>query len=244
MKRILWALLIGAALLLTAQTAKVLTNADVVDMVNGKLSDSVIIAEIHKSACKFSTEPTDLIALKKAGVSDAVLEAMTSAGNPASAPDSATAATASATPAAAPGLPHEIGVYYKKGDDWLDLPPEVVNWKTGGVLKSMGTAGIVKGDINGNIRGEHAPTNITTPLEFLVIVPEGGYITEYQLIHLRGHKDGREFRTVTGGVFHVSGGATRDVLPFKSDKIADRTFRVQLQGLTGGEYGFLPRAQL
>lgn len=59
----------------------ILTNKDVVDMVNAKLSDSIIIDEIHKSQCKFSTAPDDLIALKKAGVSDAVIEAMTSAGN-------------------------------------------------------------------------------------------------------------------------------------------------------------------
>ena len=36
--------------------------------------------------------------------------------------------------------------------------------------------------------------------------PEGTAITEYQLLRLRDAKDGREFRTVTGGVMHVSGG--------------------------------------
>ena len=30
----------------------------------------------------------------------------------------------------------EVGVYYMKSDAWADLPPEVVNFKTGGVLKS------------------------------------------------------------------------------------------------------------
>lgn len=59
----------------------ILTNKDVLDMVNAKLSDSIIIDEIHKSPCKFSTAPDDLIALKKAGVSDVVIEAMTSAGS-------------------------------------------------------------------------------------------------------------------------------------------------------------------
>ena len=39
---------------------------------------------------------------------------------------------------------------FKKADAWTDLPPEVVSFKTGGVLKSIGTAGIVKGDVNGH----------------------------------------------------------------------------------------------
>lgn len=83
MKRIIAGILFAAAVLLTAQTPKVLTNQDVLDMVSAKLSDSIILAAIHKSTCKFSTDPQDLIALKKAGVSDAVMQAMTEAGAPA-----------------------------------------------------------------------------------------------------------------------------------------------------------------
>jgi hypothetical protein len=91
MRKILRGFLIAAAILLTAQTPKVLTNQDVLDMVSAKLSDSVIIAAIYKSTCKFSTDPKDLIALKKAGVSDAVTQAMTEAGAP---PPSAPAGSA------------------------------------------------------------------------------------------------------------------------------------------------------
>jgi len=51
--------------------------------------------------------------------------------------------------------------------------------------------------------------------------------------------DSREFRAVTGGVFHVSGGAARDLVQFQSAKIASRTFVVNIS-LSSGEYGFLP----
>ena len=51
------------------------------------------------------------------------------------------------------GPVNEVGVYFKKGDIWADLPPEVANFKTGGVLKTIGTAGIVKGDVNGTLMG-------------------------------------------------------------------------------------------
>jgi hypothetical protein len=37
--------------------------------------------------------------------------------------------------------------------------PEIVNFKTGGVLKSIASAGVVKGDMNG-ILEEHGPSSI------------------------------------------------------------------------------------
>lgn len=204
-----------------------LTNADIIKMAKAKLPDAVIIAEIKKSKCECLTTPDALINLKEAGVSDAVLEAMTGA-------RSAPAGVQSEAPA------RDIGVYYRKAGDWTTVPPEVVNWKTGGVLKSMATVHIVKGDINGEVRGKDSPTAVATPAEFLFVVPQGAYITEYQLIHLHEHGNRREFRTVTGGVLHVSGGATRDVIPFTGKEVRDRTFRVTIEHLDTGEYGFLP----
>jgi hypothetical protein len=39
---------------------------------------------------------------------------------------------------------------------------------------------------------------------------------------------------------HTSGGATRDVIPFESQKVASRMYKVLLPSLEAGEYGFLP----
>ena len=118
--------------------------------------------------------------------------------------------------------------------------PEVVNWKTGGVVKHIATVGVVKGDVNGHIQGAHSRNSTTSPVEALICVSEGVAITEYQLIHLRETGDSREFRTVTGGVFHESGGATRDAIPFEGKKVANRMYKVLLPNLGAGEYGFLP----
>lgn len=214
----------------------VLTNSDILDLVKAKIPDSLIVDEIHRSKCDFSTTPSELIKLTKAGVSNAVLAAMIDAGKATSAAASQPSNPVPAT--TAPAL--DVGVYYRKDGSWISLPPEVVNWKTGGVLKSMATMHIVKGDINGDIRGKDSPTSITTPERFLFVVPEGTYITEYQLIHLHQHSNRRAFRTVTGGVFHASGGATRDVIPFGNKKIGNRTFEVTIDHLERGEYGFLP----
>ena len=123
------------------------------------------------------------------------------------------------------------------------MMPEVVNWKTGGVMKSVGTVGIVKGDVNGKINGRVSRTPLTKPIEVLVYCPEGTAISEYQLIRLRIHSNSREFRTVTGGVFHRSGGATRDTLDLpQAQHIAQRTWTIRRPDLPLGEYGLLPPA--
>ena len=219
-----------------------LTNNDVIKMVQAKLGDAVIIAKIRSSASQFDTSTDALIKLKHAGVSDAVMQAIAESGSSTSM-TSKPVAPAAATPATS-GPVSEIGVYYKQSDAWMEIQPEVVNWKTGGVLKSVATVGIVKGDVNGRIDGPHSRNSVKTPLEFLIYAPEGVAISEYQLLRLREQKDAREFRTMTGGVMHVSGGATRDLVPFEGKRIATRTFAITLPNLGAGEYGFLPPGAL
>ena len=121
----------------------------------------------------------------------------------------------------------------------MELLPEVVNWRSGGVFKSVATAGLVKGDVNGFILGANSRNSVKTPVEVLIYAAEGVAITEYQLLRLRQNKDRREFRTVTGGILHTSGGATRDLVPFEGKKIAPRAWTVVLPNLGAGEYGFL-----
>jgi hypothetical protein len=108
-------------------------------------------------------------------------------------------------------------------------------------LKSIGTVGIVKGDLNGRIEGASAKIALTEPLDFLVYAPEGEAITEYQLLRLRVSGNSREFRSTTGGVFHVSGGARRDDVEFEGKKISTRLYEIRLGAdFRAGEYGFLP----
>lgn len=59
-----------------AKSEEVLTNADVIRMVEAKLPDAVVIAKVRSSAGKFDTSTDALIKLKQAGVSDAVIQAM------------------------------------------------------------------------------------------------------------------------------------------------------------------------
>jgi hypothetical protein len=240
---------IGGSIQLLGQTgastsdpalAKRLTIDDVMKLSKAGFSDDVIIQKLKKNGQAFDLSPDQMVELKSAGVTDKVVQVML---DPAKA-DAPPAPPPSAAKAAGdPSLPDEMGVYYRKQPDspWSDLPPEVVNWKSGGVMKSIASYGVVKGDVNGHLQGKNAKTVLTTGSQFLVVAGEGVAINEYQLLKLHENSDNREFRSQTGGVFHSSGGATKDQLQFDGTKTAPRHYIIVLPAaLKPGEYGFLP----
>jgi hypothetical protein len=201
-----------------------------------------VIAAVNSKPGTYDTTTDGMIALKTAGVSDKVVSAIVYKSSGATPPPAAAAAPAAAGSTLPAGI-DEVGVYYQgKDGSWTALLPEVVNFKTGGFLKTLATDGIVKGDINGHIPGPHAKTTLTLPVTFAVYVSEGTAITEYQLLRLRpSGGNSREFRSVTGGVIHSSGGAARDLVEFESKKIAPRVYQITLPQTAGkGEYGLLP----
>ena len=226
-----------------------MTVDDVIRLSRAGLSDDVIIQQIKKKGQRFDLSTDQLVQLKSASVSERVIQVMIdpakdTAPSPAQktglpAPQQAGQPSQQDSPSSS--LPTEIGVYAKQKGKWIEVLPDVVNWKTGGVVKSVATVGIVKGDVNGHVNGARSRNQLSTPIEFVIVVPEGVAITEWQLIRLHPHGDSREFRTVTGGVFHVSGGATRDLMAFDGNKIAARTYAVNFShDSSTGEYGFLP----
>lgn len=222
--------------LLSAQ--QLLNNEGVIKMVKAGLSEEVVAAAVSSSPGTYDTSADALVALKSAGVSDKVVAAIVSR---------ASGATTAPAPAAGngSGLPKgidEVGVYYKdKSGEWIALMPEVVNFKTGGAMKKFMTNGIVKGDVNGHIEGKRAKVQMALPVVLAVYVPEGTAITEYQMLKLHENSDSREFRSVTGGVIHESGGAKRDLVQFEPQKIAPRLYQITVnQGSGKGEYGLLP----
>ena len=229
---------------------KQMTVQDVIKLSKAGFSDDLIIQQIRQTGQRFNLSTDQLLQLKAAQVSEKVIQFMI---NPTTASATSQPARSSAQPASSPNrldpartaeptaaeLPTEIGVYAKQKGKWVEILPEVVNWKTGGVMKSVATVGVVKGDINGHVNGSSSRNHVTSPLEFLIVAREGDAITEYQLVRLHEHGSSREFRTVTGGVFHVSGGATRDLVAFDGTKVSSRTYSVKL-GNSQGEYGFIP----
>lgn len=58
------------------QKTGILTNADVLTLKSAGMGDDVVIKKINASIARFSLEPSDLISLKRSGVSEKVLGAM------------------------------------------------------------------------------------------------------------------------------------------------------------------------
>ena len=216
-----------------------LSNQDILDMVSLGLGDDVILEKIRTAPeTDFATDLESLKALKAAKVSDPVIRAMINPKAAATAP-AANAAAPSAAPAN-PDVPEDIGVYIRVRSKLVDVTPEVVGWKTGGVLKSMATYGMTKGHVNGTIQGPKSALQVGNDAEFVVKCPEGTAITEYQLLRLDMKGDRREFRAMTGGIIHQSGGAEKNAEKFDYEKVAPRVFKIKLPPLKKGEFGFLP----
>ncbi len=235
-KGILAVLFLATCSLLAAQQA--MNNDSVIKLVKAGLSDDLIVTTINGSPGAYDTSADAIIALKTAGASDKVIAAMISKASAPTMPPPAPVASGPVRPA---GI-DDVGVYFRdRNGAWINLEPEIVNFKTGGFLKSIATDGLVKGDINGHIPGAHAKNVLTFPITLAVYVPEGVDIAEYQLLRLRENSNNREFRSVTGGVIHSSGGAERDSVQFQSTKIAPRVYQIILdQALGKGEYGLMP----
>jgi len=209
-----------------------LTNASIVKMTKAGLGEDLIVSMVQNQPGHYDLTPDTLTSLKSEGVSEKVLAAM-------AAKNAAPAGAAKAASADAYD-DMDVGVYYKLKGVWTLVGSESVNWKTGGVLKSFASQGIVKGDVNGHLNGKESPTKVTTPVEILIKAPEGSEATDYQLVHLHVNSDNREFRTKTGGVLHSSGGSTRDAVEFEQTRIAKHIYTVTFkEDLKAGEYAFL-----
>ena len=219
------------------QVVKKMSNQDVIEMVGLGLSNDVVIAKITTaSATDFDTSIEGLKSLKAAKVSDEIIRVMV---NPH--PALATSTAPVVGPATNDsGLPDEVGVYINLKGKITEIEPEVVGWQSGGVLKSFATQGITKGHVNGKVMKPHSALQSPNPFEFIIRTPEGTSATEYQLLKLDEKDNRREFRAMTGGIIHASGGAEKNAIPFTPEKIAARTWRIKLADLKKGEYGFLP----
>jgi hypothetical protein len=211
-----------------------MTNDSVLRMHSAGLSDDLIVQTINTQPGRFDTDPDTLIALKKAGLSDIILTAM--AGKARRQITNVDTRPIEVSPV------NEIGVYYKDKDGrWTLMDSEAVHVKSGGFVKSTLTHGIIKEDRNGVVTGRESKLLLPRPIEFLIFTPEGVTASEYELLAFRLNSKDREFRVLTGGVIHSTGGAKRDDVPFTLTKIAPRTWTFTLgQDTPGAEYGILP----
>jgi len=221
-------------------------NDTILRMHKAGLGDDVLIQTIQLQPGHYDVTPDDLIALKQAGLSDAVIAVMQTHGTGLAVRGTpqlghvARPEFVGPTPIAL-GI-DEIGAYYKsKTGEWIELRTERVVFKSGGAAKNILTHGIISKDMNGHLDGPQSDLILPTGVEILIYAPTGTDAEEYDFLRFEQHKDNREFRTLTGGVFHSESGATRDEIQFHPKKIGPQmyTFTVPID-IEKGEYGVLP----
>jgi hypothetical protein len=219
---------------LTTTKAPVMDNESVMKMAKAGLGDELIIETINTQPGQYTTDADALVALKGAGVSDRVITAMINKSRRqlTNVPDK---------PIELSDV-NEIGVYYKDHTGkWIAIEPEIVHIKSGGFIKSTVTHGIIREDHNGHLNGRESKLALQCPIELLIYMPEGVAASEYDFIRFRINSDNREFRVLTGGVFHSTGGADRDEVKFNPVKTAPHTYQFTVdKDVGGGEYGILP----
>jgi hypothetical protein len=219
---------------LTAHKTAAMNNESVMKMAKAGLGDELIVETINTQPGTYVTDADSLVILKGAGVSDRVITAMIN--------KSRRQLTNIPEKPIELSDVNEIGVYYKDHTGrWIAIDPEIVHIKSGGFIKSTVTHGIIKQDHNGHLNGRESKLALQCPIELLIYEPEGVSVNEYEFLRFRINSDNREFRILTGGVFHSTGGADRDEVKFNPVRTAPHTYQFTVDKETGGgEYGILP----
>ena len=236
------------------EAQEVLTNDSVISMVKGGLGEAVVLARIRSSPANFDTSTNSLLALKKAGVSDKVIEAMVSAprsGAAAAVPSAPTPAAPSAGASAPPpsvsasarssaggaaaNLPRD-SIFHLNGTKYVEMQPQVVEIEISNAVFSS------KSDVVlGGRRAEYRITD-RQPQFYSYFAP-----TEALLVKLKPgeKKNDRNLKMGSGG-YHPYGGSSRvgirseDRIAVKSEREANGFYRISPSSpLPSGEYGFI-----
>jgi hypothetical protein len=211
-----------------------MNNDSVMRMVKAGLGTDLIVQTVQTQPGKYALDADSLIGLKQAGVPEPVISAMMNRAR-------RQITNVEAQPVVLSDV-NEPGVYYKdRQGRWQLMETEIVHVKSGGFIKNTLSDGIIKTDRNGVVNGRESKLLLTRPIEFMIYTPEGVTAAEYDLLLFRLNSKDREFRTLTGGIIHSTGGAQRDEVAFKPVKTAPRTYTFTLgKDTPGGEYGILP----
>jgi hypothetical protein len=217
------------ALCASAPAQEPLKNDSIVELTKSGIDEATVLRLIESRPSSFDTSVAALLRLKQAGVTDRVIDAMVSAGN-----------SKEAVSSGLFDVPDEVGVYANVREQLVPLKIEIVTWRTGGELKRLYGN---RGHLNGVVSRPLSTRQLDSRPEFIILVADGVAAEEYLLIRFWKKDDRREFRIVTGGVFHATSGPEDNLVPVDIERVGPRTYRVRpAVALQHGEYGFLAPA--
>ncbi len=215
--------------------ARSLEVADVVTLLQSGMGEDVVISKLQKDGKAFDLSAEDLMTLKKAGATNAVLKMMLSPSI-----GSAIPTTQQPAAAAASGLPDEQGVYAKIKGEWKQIDPEIVNMRTANMLGAAFSYGISKAKIKGDIDGTRSKVQLAGPVEILVRCADGVSASEYNVVKMEEKAGRREFEAAKMGFASAQGGVRKGVVAVKFEKVGKATYTGVLSNVSRGEYGILP----
>src|ERR1022692_2809188 len=142
--------------------APTLTVEDIGRLVQAGISEDLIIAKLRKNGKAFDLSTDELLRLKKAGVSDRILNVMMDPGQPAPAQAEVSSVAVPAAGTPAPGIPDEVGVYWTEHNGELHRVEGIAvsNKRTGSTFASKMTLGIKRMRVNAQLNGPHAQLRI------------------------------------------------------------------------------------
>jgi hypothetical protein len=225
------------------QPATTLTVEDIGRLVQAGLSEDLIIAKLRKNGKAFDLSTDELLSLKKAGVSDRILNVMMDPGQPAPVRPAVPSVSAPAASTPAPGIPDEVGVY------WTDRNAElhriegiaVSNMRTGSTFASRMTLGIKRMRINAQLNGPHAQIRIKERQpQFYFYLPEDASIGDYLLLRLAQRPDVRQIEIGEKTMWKEQAGVDHaKEVSFTYKRVKNRLYLLSPNGeLDLGEYGF------
>jgi hypothetical protein len=201
----------GTVAVLNAQEADI-NNARIVEMTKLGLDDDIVIAKIRGGKCAFQLGDSDLMDLKKAGVSAKVVAAMLDAS----------------------ALTTALVSVDKKVVDMHTLGQA----KVGGRLGSALTYGIKSVKSKAYLEGPHSSVIASATPVILIELPKGETIDNYILVSMDEKKDRRELEVASAGGFvgGKSGVRAEDIQKTSSKALGGNKFNLVTDTLKKGSY--------
>lgn len=237
-----------------------MTNDEVITLAKAGLNPTIIVNKISTSKTDFDLSTDSLIELKKAGVTDAIINAMLQAksGKKMGMNTVAGNDTAAKGDPNDPMSPHGYGIYLyqeKNGEKKMSqlLPNVSAQNRTGGNFTAAITPfGLGKKKIKANLPGRNADMQIddTTPVFYFYLdTSSGGLNTssgipatpnEFALIVFNQRSDNREITVGKSNEWSSKGGLSDEsVISFEAEDMGNGIFKITPSSeLKKGEYAF------
>ena len=240
-----------------SQTSEIIDNAKLIELAKEKLGDDLIIGFIKSSPTKFDCGLSDILKLKKAGVSESVLAEVMKVCN------SNKTTKVDENNTNNPEYQHPAGIYvYDKQDSGFTLKKTyatvVTQEKSGGLgenIKSTFTFGLSKKSVKASINGKNANLKCNTDATFYFYFDQNSKEAslsnwwfsnasspnEFTLLKLTQTEKSRQFEKGKSDSYTFQSGLDeKQKVEISFEEIKPSLFKVKTkQQLTEGEYCFL-----